>query len=269
MFGKVARDAAERGDAVLPAQPLRGREGLRPLDHRELPRELRLYAVSGILFNHESPRRGREFVTRKITEAAARIKLGLDDELRLGNLDAQRDWGYAPEYVDAMWRMLQPAKARRLRDRHGRAPLGPRVRRDRVRARRARPARLRAGRPAPDPAGGGRHAARRPDQGAGASSAGARAPSFAELVEDDGRGRPRGAGARRAAGAGGQGSRDERARVEPRHRRRRLHRLARSCDRLLAEGRERGGLRLLRPVLPGSRQAREPRSPRSPETASG
>jgi GDPmannose 4,6-dehydratase len=67
-----------------------------------------LYAVSGILFNHESPRRGREFVTRKISEAAARIKLGLEDELRLGNLDAKRDWGYAKEYVDAIWRMLQP-----------------------------------------------------------------------------------------------------------------------------------------------------------------
>jgi GDPmannose 4,6-dehydratase len=66
-----------------------------------------LFAVSGILFNHESPRRGREFVTRKITESVARIKLGLDDELLLGNTDARRDWGYAPEYVDAMWRMLQ------------------------------------------------------------------------------------------------------------------------------------------------------------------
>jgi GDPmannose 4,6-dehydratase len=66
-----------------------------------------LYAVSGILFNHESPRRGREFVTRKISEAVARIALGLQDELRLGNLDAHRDWGYALEYVDAMWRMLQ------------------------------------------------------------------------------------------------------------------------------------------------------------------
>jgi len=66
-----------------------------------------LFAVSGILFNHESPRRGREFVTRKITEAAARIKLGLQDALRLGNVEARRDWGYAKEYVDAMWRMLQ------------------------------------------------------------------------------------------------------------------------------------------------------------------
>jgi GDPmannose 4,6-dehydratase len=66
-----------------------------------------LFAVSGILFNHESPRRGREFVTRKISEGVARIKLGLDDELRLGSLESRRDWGYAPEYVDAMWRMLQ------------------------------------------------------------------------------------------------------------------------------------------------------------------
>jgi len=66
-----------------------------------------LHCSSGILFNHESPRRGLEFVTRKVTDAVARIKLGLLDELRLGNLDAQRDWGYAGDYVDAMWRMLQ------------------------------------------------------------------------------------------------------------------------------------------------------------------
>jgi GDPmannose 4,6-dehydratase len=66
-----------------------------------------LYAVSGILFNHESPRRGIEFVTRKVTDGAARIKLGLATELRLGNLDAKRDWGFAGDYVDAMWRMLQ------------------------------------------------------------------------------------------------------------------------------------------------------------------
>ena len=67
-----------------------------------------LYAVSGILFNHESPRRGLEFVTRKVTDGVARIKLGIDKELRLGNLDARRDWGFAGDYVDAMWRMLQP-----------------------------------------------------------------------------------------------------------------------------------------------------------------
>jgi len=66
-----------------------------------------LFACNGILFNHESPRRGETFVTRKITRAAARIKHGIQDKLVLGNLDAKRDWGYAPEYVDAMWRMLQ------------------------------------------------------------------------------------------------------------------------------------------------------------------
>jgi len=66
-----------------------------------------LFACNGILFNHESPRRGETFVTRKTTRAAARIKLGLQDRLTLGNLDAKRDWGYAPEYVDGMWRMLQ------------------------------------------------------------------------------------------------------------------------------------------------------------------
>jgi GDPmannose 4,6-dehydratase len=66
-----------------------------------------LFAVSGICFNHESPRRGHEFVTRKIARGAARIKAGLDSELRLGNLDSQRDWGYAPDYVRGMWLMLQ------------------------------------------------------------------------------------------------------------------------------------------------------------------
>ncbi len=66
-----------------------------------------LYASSGILFNHESPRRGLEFVTRKVTHGAAAIKLGLQDKLALGNLDAERDWGYAKDYVEAMWLMLQ------------------------------------------------------------------------------------------------------------------------------------------------------------------
>ncbi|WP_129709817.1 GDP-mannose 4,6-dehydratase [Priestia megaterium] len=69
-----------------------------------------LYACSGILFNHESPRRGIEFVTRKVTDAVARIKLGLQKELHLGNLDAKRDWGYAGDYVKAMWLMLQQPK---------------------------------------------------------------------------------------------------------------------------------------------------------------
>jgi len=69
-----------------------------------------IFACSGILFNHESERRGLEFVTRKITNAAAKIKLGLQDKLYLGSLDAKRDWGYAPEYVEAMWLMLQQEK---------------------------------------------------------------------------------------------------------------------------------------------------------------
>jgi len=66
-----------------------------------------MFAVNGILFNHESPRRGETFVTRKITRALARIKLGLQDKLYLGNLEAKRDWGYAPDFVKAMWLMLQ------------------------------------------------------------------------------------------------------------------------------------------------------------------
>jgi len=70
-----------------------------------------LYACSGILFNHEGPRRGVEFVTRKVTNAAARIRLGLQDELVMGNLDAKRDWGYAGDYVKAMWLMLQQPEA--------------------------------------------------------------------------------------------------------------------------------------------------------------
>jgi GDPmannose 4,6-dehydratase len=70
-----------------------------------------LFACNGILFNHESPRRGETFVTRKITRAAAKIKLGIEEKLSLGNLNAKRDWGYAPEYVEGMWRMLQSPKA--------------------------------------------------------------------------------------------------------------------------------------------------------------
>jgi GDPmannose 4,6-dehydratase len=71
-----------------------------------------IFAVSGMLFNHESPRRGLEFVSRKVTDGAARIALGMASELRLGNLDAERDWGYAGDYVDAMWRMLQADEPR-------------------------------------------------------------------------------------------------------------------------------------------------------------
>jgi len=74
------------------------------VNHREA---YGLFAANGILFNHESPRRGENFVTRKITRSATRIKLGLQDRLTLGNLDAKRDWGFAGDYVEAMWLMLQ------------------------------------------------------------------------------------------------------------------------------------------------------------------
>jgi GDPmannose 4,6-dehydratase len=69
-----------------------------------------MYCCSGLLFNHEGPRRGREFVTRKVSDAVARIKLGMASELRLGNLEAKRDWGHAADYVRAMWLMLQQAE---------------------------------------------------------------------------------------------------------------------------------------------------------------
>jgi GDPmannose 4,6-dehydratase len=107
MFGKVRQSPQDENTPFYPRSPY----GVAKLyghwitiNYRE---SYNLFAVSGICFNHESPRRGREFVTRKIVRAAARIKLGLEKELRLGNLDAQRDWGYAPDYVRAMWLMLR------------------------------------------------------------------------------------------------------------------------------------------------------------------
>jgi GDPmannose 4,6-dehydratase len=107
MFGKVVESPQSESTPFYPRSPY----GVAKVyghwitvNYRE---SFNLFAVSGILFNHESPRRGLEFVTRKITDAAARIKLGLAREVRLGNLDARRDWGYAGDYVDAMWRMLQ------------------------------------------------------------------------------------------------------------------------------------------------------------------
>ena len=86
-----------------------------------------LFACSGILFNHESPRRGESFVTRKVTLGATRIKEGLQKKLVMGNLDAKRDWGFAGDYVRAMWLMLQQDEARRLRRRHRRDPFGARA----------------------------------------------------------------------------------------------------------------------------------------------
>jgi len=112
MFGKVAETPQHEGTAFHPRSPY----GVAKVYGHWITVNYResygLYAVSGILFNHESPRRGIEFVTRKVSDAVARIKLGLATELRLGNLDARRDWGYAGDYVDAMWRMLQQDEPR-------------------------------------------------------------------------------------------------------------------------------------------------------------
>ncbi len=107
MFGKVQEVPQRETTPFYPRSPYGAAKVYGhwiTVNYRE---SYNLFACSGILFNHESPRRGLEFVTRKITHAVARIKLGLQDELRLGNLDARRDWGYAPDYVHAMWLMLQ------------------------------------------------------------------------------------------------------------------------------------------------------------------
>jgi len=112
MFGKVTESPQRETTPFYPRSPYGVAKAYGhwiTVNYRE---SYGLYAVSGILFNHESPRRGLEFVTRKVTDGVARIKLGLARELRLGNLDAQRDWGFAGDYVDAMWRMLQAAEPR-------------------------------------------------------------------------------------------------------------------------------------------------------------
>ena len=107
MFGKVHETPQHEGTPFYPRSPY----GVAKLYGHWITVNYResygLHAVSGILFNHESPRRGIEFVTRKVTDGVARIALGLERELRMGNLEARRDWGYAGDYVDAMWRMLQ------------------------------------------------------------------------------------------------------------------------------------------------------------------
>ncbi len=107
MFGKVTETPQRETTPFYPRSPYGVAKAYGhwiTVNYRE---SYNIYAVSGILFNHESPRRGIEFVTRKVTDGVARIKAGMSDELRLGNLDAHRDWGYAGDYVDAMWRMLQ------------------------------------------------------------------------------------------------------------------------------------------------------------------
>lgn len=107
MFGKVRTVPQHEDTPFYPRSPYGVAKAFGhyiTVNYRE---SYQLFATSGILFNHESPRRGMEFVTRKVTNGAAAIKLGLANELRMGNLDAQRDWGFAGDYVEAMWRMLQ------------------------------------------------------------------------------------------------------------------------------------------------------------------
>ena len=107
MFGKVKETPQNEETPFHPRSPY----GISKMAGFELTRNYRegyeMYALSGILFNHESPRRGGEFVTRKISSSAAKIKLGLEKKIRLGNLEAKRDWGHAKDYVNAMWIMLQ------------------------------------------------------------------------------------------------------------------------------------------------------------------
>jgi len=107
MFGKVREVPQNENTPFYPRSPYgvaKAYGHFITVNYRE---SYKLFAVSGILFNHESPRRGLEFVTRKISDGVARIKLGLQKRLPMGNLDARRDWGFAPDYVEAMWRMLQ------------------------------------------------------------------------------------------------------------------------------------------------------------------
>ncbi len=107
MFGKAAETPQRESTPFYPRSPY----GVAKVYGHWITVNYResygIYAVSGILFNHESPRRGLEFVTRKVTDGVARVKLGISDKLRVGNLDAKRDWGYAGDYVEAMWLMLQ------------------------------------------------------------------------------------------------------------------------------------------------------------------
>ncbi len=107
MFGKVLEVPQREDTPFYPRSPYGVAKvygHFITVNYRE---SFNIFAASGILFNHESPRRGLEFVTRKITDGVAKIKLGMGKELRLGNLESQRDWGFAGDYVDAMWRMLQ------------------------------------------------------------------------------------------------------------------------------------------------------------------
>jgi len=107
MFGRVVETPQRESTPFRPQSPYGCAKVYSYWQTRNYRDAYGVYATNGILFNHESPRRGKTFVTRKVTRAAARIKMGLQDQLHLGNLDAKRDWGFAGDYVEAMWLMLQ------------------------------------------------------------------------------------------------------------------------------------------------------------------
>ena len=139
LYGKVVETPQKETTPFYPRSPYACAKAYAfyiTVNYRE---SYNLFACNGILFNHESPRRGETFVTRKITRAAARIKLGMQNCLYLGNLEAKRDWGFAGDYVEAMWLMLQQSGARRLRDRHRRDPVGAGIRRKGIRPARHAP----------------------------------------------------------------------------------------------------------------------------------
>jgi GDPmannose 4,6-dehydratase len=111
LYGKVLETPQRESTPFYPRSPYAAAKAYAFYITRNYREAYGMFAVNGILFNHESPRRGETFVTRKITQAVARIKLGRQQKLYLGNLDARRDWGFAGDYVEAMWLMLQTAEA--------------------------------------------------------------------------------------------------------------------------------------------------------------
>ena len=138
MFGKVQETPQREKTLLWPRSPYGVSKvygHYMTINYRE---SYGMHASSGILFNHESPRRGEEFVTRKVSKAVAAIKLGLQDEIVMGNLDARRDWGFAGDYVEAMWRMLQQPEADDYVIATGRDPHHRGAAHGRVRARRHR-----------------------------------------------------------------------------------------------------------------------------------
>ena len=169
-FGDVAGEPADEGTPFRPRSPYGVAKAAAFWQVSSYREAYGLYACSGILFNHESPLRPERFVTQKVVAAACRIAAGSKERLRLGDLSVRRDWGWAPEYVDAMWRMLQTERARRLRHLHGRDEPALGLRRRGLRRR--RPARRRPRRAGQEPVPAGRPPQQRRLAGQGARAAG-------------------------------------------------------------------------------------------------